>query len=270
MGSGIAQLFATHGYEVILHDIDGPCLERAAAVIREHLERQAQKGTLDPARIDAIVGRIQLSGDMSAVQAVDFVVEAASENEPLKLRIFRTLDEIVRPGVILASNTSSISITRIAAATGQPERVIGMHFMNPAPVMPLVEVIRGLATSDETFALTSSLVARLGKELTVSQDYPGFTINRILIPMINEAIFVLFEGVATAEYIDKGMMLGANQPMGPLSLADFIGLDTVLAICTCLYEGYRDPKYRPCPLLVRMVDAGLLGRKSGRGFFSYQ
>jgi len=270
MGSGIAQLFATHEYGVVLYDIDGSCLERAAAAIREHLERQAQKGTLDPVRIDAIVGRIQLSGDMSAVHAVDFVVEAASENEPLKLRIFHTLDEIVRPDVILASNTSSISITRIAAATGRPERVIGMHFMNPAPVMHLVEVIRGLATSDETFAATASLVARLGKEMTVSQDYPGFIVNRILIPMINEAIFALFEGVATAEDIDKGMMLGTNQPMGPLALADFIGLDTVLAICTCLYEGYRDPKYRPCPLLVRMVDAGLLGRKSGRGFFSYQ
>lgn len=269
MGGGIAQLYATHEYGVILCDIDGSRLERSVAAIRENLERQAEKGNIDSALINGIVGRIRPSGDIAAVSIVDFVVEAVSENEPLKLRIFRALDEIVRPDVILASNTSSISITRIAAATRQPERVIGMHFMNPAPVMHLVEVIRGRATSDETFAATASLVARLGKEMAVSQDYPGFIVNRILIPMINEAIFALFEGVATAEDIDKGMKLGTNQPMGPLALADFIGLDTVLAICTCLYEGYRDPKYRPCPLLVRMVDAGLLGRKSGEGFYNY-
>ncbi|OGU01625.1 MAG: 3-hydroxybutyryl-CoA dehydrogenase [Geobacteraceae bacterium GWC2_55_20] len=269
MGSGIAQLYATHEYGVILCDIDGSRLERAVAAIRDNLERQAQKGNLDSGLIDGIVARIKASGDMSDVAGVDFVVEAVSESELLKLRIFHALDEIVRSDVILASNTSSISITRIAAATGQPQRVIGMHFMNPATVMHLVEVIRGLATSDETFAATAALVASLGKDMTVSQDYPGFTINRILIPMINEAIFVLFEGVATAEDIDRGMTLGVNQPMGPLALADFIGLDTVLAICNCLHEGYKDPKYRPCPLLVRMVDAGLLGRKSGRGFYRY-
>ena len=207
---------------------------------------------------------------LSDVNSADFIVEAVSESVPLKLDIFRALDEALLPGVVLASNTSSISITRIAAATRHPERVVGMHFMNPAPIMHLVEVIRGHATSDETFGITAALAASLGKEVAVSQDYPGFIVNRILIPMINEAIFALYEGIATAEDIDKGVRLGANQPMGPLALADFIGLDTVLAICNVLYDGFRDPKYRPCPLLVRMVNAGLLGRKSGLGFYSYQ
>jgi len=270
MGSGIAQLFARYGYEVTLYDIDESQLTRAAAIIREDLKRQARKGIVDAAQIAGIAGRIKPTRKLSDVGSVDFVVEAVSESELLKLEVFRSLDETMRPGVILASNTSSISITRIAAATRHPKRVIGMHFMNPAPLMQLVEVVRGLATSDDTFAVTSALVARLGKEMTVSQDYPGFSVNRVLIPMINEAIFALFEGIAAAEDIDKGMKLGANQPMGPLTLADFIGLDTVLAICNVLYDGFKDPKYRPCPLLVRMVDAGLLGRKSGRGFYSYQ
>ena len=270
MGSGIAQLFARYGYEVTLYDIDESQLTRAAAIIREDLKRQARKGIVDAAQIAGIAGRIKPTRKLSDVGSVDFIVEAVSESELLKLEVFRSLDETMRPGVILASNTSSISITRIAAATRHPKRVIGMHFMNPAPLMQLVEVVRGLATSDDTFAVTSALVASLGKEMTVSQDYPGFSVNRVLIPMINEAIFALFEGIAAAEDIDKGMKLGANQPMGPLTLADFIGLDTVLAICNVLYDGFKDPKYRPCPLLVRMVDAGLLGRKSGRGFYSYQ
>jgi 3-hydroxybutyryl-CoA dehydrogenase len=270
MGNGIAQLFARYGYEVTLYDIDESQLLRAVAIIRENLERQAMKGSVDAAQISGIVGRIKPTRKLSDVSSVDFVVEAVSESELLKLELFRTLDGTLRPGLILASNTSSISITRIAAATGHPERVIGMHFMNPAPVMQLVEVIRGQATSDETFAATSALVASLGKEMIVSQDYPGFSVNRVLIPMINEAIFALFEGIATAEDIDKGMKLGANQPMGPLTLADFIGLDTVLAICNVLHDGFKDPKYRPCPLLVRMVNAGLLGRKSGQGFYSYR
>jgi 3-hydroxybutyryl-CoA dehydrogenase len=196
-------------------------------------------------------------------------IEAVTEREALKLEIFRKLDGIVKPGAILASNTSSIPITRIAAVTGRQDRVIGMHFMNPVPVMKLVEVIRGLATSDETFNVTAELVAKLGKEMAVSADYPGFIVNRILIPMINEAAYALFEGIATAEDIDKGMKLGTNQPMGPLTLADFIGLDTCLAIMNVLYEGFKDSKYRPCPLLVKMVEAGFLGKKTGRGFHTY-
>jgi 3-hydroxybutyryl-CoA dehydrogenase len=196
-------------------------------------------------------------------------VEAVTEQESLKLDIFRKLDELVQPSAILASNTSSIPITKIASVTKRPDQVIGMHFMNPVPVMTLVEVIRGHATSEETFNTTKELVALLGKEMAVSQDYPGFIVNRVLIPMINEAVFALFEGVASAEDIDRGMKLGTNQPMGPLTLADFIGLDTVLAIANVLYDGFKDPKYRPCPLLVKMVNAGYLGRKSGRGFYSY-
>ena len=197
------------------------------------------------------------------------MVEAATENEALKLDLFHQLDEAVNKDAILATNTSSISITRIAAATKRPDKVIGMHFMNPVPVMQLVEVIRGLATSDETFQEIASLVEKLGKVMAVSQDYPGFIVNRILMPMINEAIFTLYEGIATAEDIDKGMKLGTNHPMGPLALADLIGLDTVLAIISVLYEGFKDPKFRPCPLLVKMVNAGYLGKKSGRGFYTY-
>jgi 3-hydroxybutyryl-CoA dehydrogenase len=200
----------------------------------------------------------------------DLAIEAVTEKEALKLDIFKKLDEIVKKDAILASNTSSIPITRIAAVTRRPDRVIGPHFMNPVPVMNLVEVIRGLATSDETFAAAAALVRKLGKEMAVAADYPGFIVNRILIPMINEAAFALFEGVATAEDIDKGMQLGTNQPMGPLTLADFIGLDTCLAIMEVLYQGFKDPKYRPCPLLVKMVEAGYLGRKSGRGFHTYE
>jgi len=199
----------------------------------------------------------------------DFIVEAVPEREELKLELFAKLDGIARPGVILASNTSSISITRLASATGRPERVIGMHFMNPVPVMKMVEIIRALTTSEETFDATLKLATKLGKEVAIAQDYPGFIVNRVLIPMINEAIFAHFEGVGTVEDIDKAMKLGTNQPMGPLTLADFIGLDTVLAIMNVLYEGYCDSKYRPCPLLVKKVAAGHLGRKSGKGFYDY-
>ena len=215
------------------------------------------------------MGRLKTTQEMTDLAGVDFAVEAVTEYEPLKLDIFRKLDGIVKEGAILASNTSSIPITKIASVTKRPDKVIGMHFMNPVPVMKLVEVIRGHATSDETFACTSELVAKLGKEMAVSQDYPGFIVNRVLIPMINEAVFALYEGIATAEDIDKGMKLGTNQPMGPLTLADFIGLDTVLAIANVLYDGFKDPKYRPCPLLVKMVNAGYMGRKSGRGFYTY-
>jgi len=269
MGNGIAHVFAQYGYRVVIFDIAQVQLERALATIKQNLERQAKKGSMPESLVGETLGRITVTQDMNDLANVDFAVEAVTEHEPLKLEIFRKLDGIVKAGSILASNTSSIPITKIASVTGRPEKVIGMHFMNPVPVMKLVEIIRGHATSDETFALTSELVAKLEKEMAVSQDYPGFIVNRILIPMINEAAFALYEGIATAEDIDKGMKLGTNQPMGPLTLADFIGLDTVLAIANVLYDGFKDPKYRPCPLLVKMVNAGYMGRKSGRGFYTY-
>ena len=269
MGSGIAHVLAQQKHEVLLFDIVEAQLEKALAGIEKNLERQAKKGLLESAEVPAVLGRIRTVGNLEALADCDLAIEAVSENEALKLDIFRQLDKIVRPEAILASNTSSIPITRIGAVTGRPEQVIGMHFMNPVPVMTLVEVIRGLATSEATFAAIAALVAKLGKEMAVSADYPGFIVNRILIPMINEAAFALYEGVASVEDIDKGMKLGTNQPMGPLTLADFIGLDTCLAIMEVLYDGFKDPKYRPCPLLVKMVEAGRLGRKAGRGFYTY-
>ena len=269
MGNGIAHCFAQYGHKVLLYDISAEQLEKAVATIGQNLERQAKKGVIDPSLVADTLGRIGTTREMADLASSDFVVEAVTEYEPLKLEIFRKIDGTVNESAILATNTSSIPITKIAAVTGRPDRVIGMHFMNPVPVMKLVEVIRGHATSEETFTVTASLVAKLEKEMAVSQDYPGFIVNRILIPMINEAAFALYEGIATAEDIDKGMKLGTNQPMGPLTLADFIGLDTVLAIANVLYDGFKDPKYRPCPLLVKMVNAGYLGRKSGRGFYSY-
>jgi len=270
MGNGIAHVFAQHGYQVVLFDIAQEQLDKAMATIEKNLARQAKKGAIAESLVDEVLGRIKTTLSMEDLAPVDFAVEAVTENESVKLEVFRKLDTLVKPEAYLASNTSSIPITKIAAVTGRPQQVIGMHFMNPVPVMTLVEVIRGHATSDETFRVTADLVAKLDKEKAVSQDYPGFIVNRVLIPMINEAIFALYEGVATAEDIDKGMKLGTNQPMGPLTLADFIGLDTVLAIANVLYEGFKDPKYRPCPLLVKMVNAGYLGRKSGRGFYTYQ
>jgi 3-hydroxybutyryl-CoA dehydrogenase len=269
MGNGIAHLFAQFEHPVLLHDISEAQLEKAMKTIAQNLERQAKKEIIDPARIPEILGRISTVKSMGDFATCDLVIEAVNENEALKFDLFRQLDEVVKQDAILASNTSSISITRIAAVTRRPDKVIGMHFMNPVPVMQLVEIIRGLATSDETFQLTAGLVEKLGKTMAVSQDYPGFIVNRILMPMINEAIFALYEGVATAEDIDKGMKLGTNHPMGPLALADLIGLDTVLAIITVLHDGFKDPKFRPCPLLVRMVNAGYLGKKSGRGFYTY-
>lgn len=269
MGNGIAHVFAQEGYEVVMYDIVPEQLEKALVTIRQNLERQAKKGAVPETLVAETMGRITATQDMADLAQSDFAVEAVTEHEPLKLDIFRNLDATVKEGAILASNTSSIPITKIAAVTGRPEKVIGMHFMNPVPVMKLVEVIRGHATSDETFEVTADMVAKLGKEMAVSQDYPGFIINRVLLPMINEAVFALYEGIATAEDIDKGMRLGTNQPMGPLALADFIGLDTVLAIANVLYDGFKDPKYRPCPLLVKTVNAGYLGRKTGRGFFTY-
>ncbi len=270
MGNGIAHVFAWHGYDVILYDVDDSQIASAMVTIRENLGRQAKKGIVDSSRINEIMGRIRTTLYLSDLAPVDFVVEAVTENKSLKVELFRKLDEIVREDVILASNTSSIPITTLAAVTKRPGQVIGMHFMNPPPVMTLVEVIRGQATSDETFATVASLATTLEKEIALAQDYPGFIVNRILIPMINEAVFALFEGVATAEDIDKGMKLGTNQPVGPLALADLIGLDTVLAIANVLYEGFKDQKYRPCPLLVKMVAGGTLGRKTGSGFYTYR
>ncbi|MBE3143458.1 MAG: 3-hydroxybutyryl-CoA dehydrogenase [Planctomycetes bacterium] len=269
MGNGIAHVFAQYGYQVLLYDISAVQLEKALKTIQQNLERQAKKGVIDPGSIQPIMDRIALAKAIGDFSACDLVIEAVNENETLKFDLFRQLDETVNKDAILASNTSSISITKIGAATKRPDKVIGMHFMNPVPIMQLVEVIRGLATSDETFQAIASLVEKLGKVMAVSQDYPGFIVNRILMPMINEAIFALYEGISTAEDIDKGMKLGTNHPMGPLALADLIGLDTVLAIITVLYEGFKDPKFRPCPLLVKMVNAGYLGKKSGRGFYTY-
>jgi 3-hydroxybutyryl-CoA dehydrogenase len=270
MGSGIAHVLAQQKYTVVLFDIADNQLQNALSGIGKNLERQVKKGLLDSGDIPSIIGRISITMAMEDLADCDLAIEAVSEKESLKLDIFKKLDKIVKPEAILASNTSSIPITRIAAVTKRPEKVIGMHFMNPVPVMKLVEVIRGLATSEETFEAIGSLVETIGKEMAVSADYPGFIVNRILIPMINEAAFALFEGVASAEDIDKGMMLGTNQPMGPLTLADFIGLDTCLAIMEVLYDGFKDSKYRPCPLLVKMVEAGRLGKKSGQGFYLYE
>jgi 3-hydroxybutyryl-CoA dehydrogenase len=269
MGSGIAQVFAQSGWPVMLHDVSGEQMRKAVTVIRNSLERGARSGAVEPGSIPSIIDRIALTGKFADLSACDFVIEAVNENEELKIEMFRRLDDTLSSQAILATNTSSISITRIAGATRSPDRVIGMHFMNPVAVMNLVELIRGLATSEATFQIAFDLVTRLGKKAVVSQDYPGFIVNRILIPMINEAIFVLQDRVAEARDIDEGMKIGTNQPMGPLELADLIGLDTVLSICNVLYEGFKDPKYRPSPLLVRMVNAGLLGRKSGRGFYTY-
>ena len=269
MGNGIAHVFAQYGYQVFLYDISEEQLEKAVSTIRQNLERQAKKGVIAESLVGETVGRIMTTKNMTDLANVDLAVEAVTEYEPLKLDIFRKLDDIVQPSAILASNTSSIPITKIASVTKRADKVIGMHFMNPVPIMKLVEIIRGHATSDATFRSVSDMVVKLEKEMAVSQDYPGFIVNRILIPMINEAAFALYEGIATAEDIDKGMKLGTNQPMGPLTLADFIGLDTVLAIANVLYDGFKDPKYRPCPLLVKMVNAGHMGRKSGRGFYTY-
>lgn len=270
MGNGIAHVFAQHGYEVLLYDVSSAQVEKALKTIAQNLERQAKKEIIAAASIPEVLARIRPVAGIGDFAACSLVVEAATENEALKFDLFRQLDEAVNPDAILASNTSSISITRLAAVTKRPDKVIGMHFMNPVPVMQLVEVIRGLATSDATFQTIAGLVEELGKTMAVAQDSPGFIVNRVLMPMINEAIFALHEGVASAEDIDKGMKLGTNHPMGPLALADLIGLDTVLAIITVLYDGFKDPKFRPCPLLVKMVNAGYLGKKSGRGFYKYE
>jgi 3-hydroxybutyryl-CoA dehydrogenase len=270
MGNGIAHTAAASGFDVTLVDVSQTILDRAVATITANLQRGVDKGKMTADERDAIVGRIKPSTDVAAVENADIVIEAIIENLAAKTQLFGELDQVTKPECILASNTSSISITKIAATTKRPEQVIGMHFMNPVPVMTLVEVIRGIATSDETYQRVEDLARRMGKTPIEVNDYPGFISNRVLMPMINEAIFTLYEGVATKEAIDGVMKLGMNHPMGPLTLADFIGLDVCLAILRVLEEGFGDPKYRPCPLLVKMVDAGWLGRKSGRGFYDYR
>ena len=269
MGNGIAHVFAQFGYQVVLYDIAEAQLEKAISTIRQNLERQAKKGAIPEQLVGETVGRIMTTKNMTDLANIEFAVEAVTEHEPLKLDIFRKLDDIVQPSAILASNTSSIPITKIASVTKRPDKVIGMHFMNPVPVMKLVEVIRGIATDEPTFQAVQNLAQKLGKITAVSEDFPAFIVNRILVPMINEAVYALYEGVGSVTAIDTSMKLGANHPMGPLELGDFIGLDTCLSIMQVLYEGLSDSKYRPCPLLVKYVEAGWLGRKSGRGFYDY-
>ena len=270
MGNGPPHTPAASGFDVSLVDVNESILQRALSTISANLQRGVDKGKMTAEERDAVVARIRPVTDMEAIADADIVIEAIIEKLEAKTQLFEQLDRITRPECILASNTSSISITKIAAATKRPEKVIGMHFMNPVPVMTLVEVIRGIATSDETWQQVEDLSKRMGKTPIEVNDYPGFISNRVLMPMINEAIFTLYEGVATRESIDGVMKLGMNHPMGPLTLADFIGLDVCLAILRVLEDGFGDPKYRPCPLLVKMVDAGWLGRKSGRGFYNYR
>ncbi len=269
MGNGIAQVAAMSGLDVIMNDIKTEFVEKGLANIAAFLSRGVSKGKMTEDEKNAVLGKIKTSTDLKDMAAADFVVEAATENEPLKFKIFQDLDNICASHVILSTNTSSIPIGRIAAQTKRPEKIIGMHFMNPVPIMKLVEVIRGIATSEETFKLTWDLSEKFGKTPAEANDYPGFIANRILMPMINEAVYCLYHNVGTKEAIDSVMKLGMNHPMGPLALADLIGLDTCLAIMETLYDGFRDSKYRPCPLLRKYVEAGWLGRKTGRGFYEY-
>jgi 3-hydroxybutyryl-CoA dehydrogenase len=269
MGNGIAQAFAVKGHAVTMTDVAAAALERGVATIEGSLERLVKKDRLSAADKSAALARIKTSTDMGTLGKADLVIEAATEQLPLKLGIFGELDRIAAAHAVIASNTSSISITRLAAATKRPASVIGMHFFNPVPVMQLVELIRGLQTSDATYAIAETAARAIGKAPIRVRNSPGFVVNRMLCPMINEAIFALAEGLATAAEIDDAMKLGANHPIGPLALCDLIGLDVELAVMSVLFEGFKDPKYRPAPLLVEMVEAGYLGRKSGRGFFAY-
>jgi 3-hydroxybutyryl-CoA dehydrogenase len=269
MGGGIAQVAAQSGLQVILNDIKEEFVQKGIAAISKRLARNLEKGKIAEQEMKSIIGRISSSVSFEDAAKADFVVEAASENMAIKTKIFQAIDQVARPEVVLATNTSSLPITEIAAVTNRPGQVIGMHFMNPVPVMALVEVIRGIATTDTTYELVENLVRTMGKTAVECNDSPGFIANRVLLPMINEAIFCVYEGVGTAEAVDQVMKLGANHPMGPLALADLIGLDTCLAIMEVLHEGFADSKYRPCPLLRKMVKAGWLGKKSGKGFYDY-
>ncbi|MCA0401898.1 MAG: 3-hydroxybutyryl-CoA dehydrogenase [Proteobacteria bacterium] len=270
MGGGIAHVAALAGCEVVINDISDERVQSGLATINGNLARQVQKGTITEEARQKALTLISGGADMAILSECDLVIEAATENEEIKRKIFQQATRNLKPSAIVASNTSSISITRLGAATDRPEQFIGIHFMNPVPVMQLVEIIRGIATDDKTYALARDFVTRLGKTVTMSEDFPAFIVNRILLPMINEAIYTLYEGVGSVEAIDTAMKLGANHPMGPLQLADFIGLDTCLSIMQVLHDGLADSKYRPCPLLVKYVEAGWLGRKTKRGFYDYR
>ncbi|MEM9739373.1 MAG: 3-hydroxybutyryl-CoA dehydrogenase [Pseudomonadota bacterium] len=269
MGNGIAHVCALAGYDVIVNDISQDALKAARGTIERNMARQVSRNQISHTDMEVGLGRIQFASDMGALEAVDLAVEAATESRELKERIFAGLCDVVSDRAFLATNTSSISVTRLASTTDRPERFIGMHFMNPVPLMKLVEIIRGLATDQNTYEMATDFAKSLNKTTTNAEDYPAFIVNRILVPMINEAVYALYEGVGTVESIDTAMRLGANHPMGPLTLADFIGLDTCLSIMQVLHDGLADTKYRPCPLLVKYVEAGWIGRKMGRGFYDY-